>query len=256
MSESKIPTYRRIANDLRARILAGKLSPGQEVPSENTLVDEYTTTRPTVRKGIALLKAEGLVVSRQGARAIVRPRPRVQMLSTGANFRHRQESGKSNFNAEVIAQGGVPEQKILSVEVVSAPGEIAERLGVPAGALVIVRRRLFLVNDEPMQFVDGYYPEAVFRGTAVERPQRIRGGVTGLIKDPNGPIGKRITQFVEDLDVRMPTPEETDALRIPPGVPLARVFRTAHVSDGTIVEVLDSRVPCDRHTFRYVIDVP
>ena len=66
----------------------------------------------------------------------------------------------------------------------------------------------------------------------------------------------RIVQFVEDLEMRMPTPEEAVVLVIPPGVPLARVFRTMHVASGEIVEVLDSRVPCDRHTFRYVIDIP
>lgn len=256
MSEPTIPTYRRIADDLRARILAGDLPPGEEVPSENTLTEQYATTRPTVRKGIALLKAEGLVVSRQGARAVVRPRPPVRMLSSGANFRHRQQSGRSNFNAEVIAQGGSPEQRILSVEVVPAPAEIAERLGVPAGSSVIARRRLFLVNDEPMQLVDGYYPASLFQGTAVEQPRRIKGGVSALIEDPEGPIGQRITRFVEDVDVRMPTPDESERLQIPPGVPLARVFRSAHTADGSVVEVLDSLVPCDRHIFRYVIDVP
>ncbi|GES32331.1 GntR family transcriptional regulator [Streptomyces angustmyceticus] len=246
----------QIANDLRDQITAGDLPPGEPIPSENTLAKQYQTTRPTVRKGIALLKAEGLVVSSQGARAIVRPRPRVQMLSTGANFRDRRNTGKSNFNAEVAAQGARPEQRILSVELQPAPQEVAERLGLTEGEEVVVRRRLFLVDDEPMQLCDGYYPAALFAGTAVAEPRRIRGGVSALVEDPNGPVGQRITQFVEDLDVRMPTPDEIEDLSMPPGVPLARVWRAAHVADGSIVEVLDSRIPCDRHVFRYVIDVP
>ena len=82
------------------------------------------------------------------------------------------------------------------------------------------------------------------------------GGAVALIEDPDGPVRQRIVQFVEDLEIRMPTPEESAALDIAPGVPLARVFRVGHVASGEIVEVLDSRVPCDRHVFRYVIDVP
>ncbi|MFK8910118.1 GntR family transcriptional regulator [Streptomyces sp. YS-3] len=256
MADDTRPLYQRIADDLRALILSGELEPGSKLPSENVLKDRYGTTRVTVGKSIALLKAEGLVVSSQGRAALVRPRPNVQMLTTGANFRKRRDTGVSNFNAEASAQGLRPEQRILSVATVPASVEVASRLGLAEGAAVIVRRRAFFVNDEPMQLVDGYYPAELFRGTPVEEGRRIRGGVSALIEDPNGPVGERITQFVEDLDIRMPTPGEVDDLAIPPGVPLARVLRTAHTTSAAAVEVLDSRVPCDRHVFRYVIDIP
>ncbi|MFJ2173964.1 GntR family transcriptional regulator [Streptomyces sp. NPDC087851] len=248
--------YRRIADDLRALILSGKLAPGEKLRSENELKDQYDTTRVTVRKALALLKADGLLVSEQGKGVFVRPRPSVQMLTTGANFRERRQTGVSNFNAEAAAQGLRPEQRILSVETVSAPAEVASRLEITEGSPVIARRRAFFVNDEPMQLVDGYYPAALFGGTELENPRRIRGGVSRLIEDPDGPVKQRITQFVEELDIRMPTPSETESLKIPPGVPLARVFRAAHISTGQVVEVLDSRIPCDRHGFRYVIDIP
>ncbi|NGN69223.1 GntR family transcriptional regulator [Streptomyces sp. A7024] len=256
MTEMTPPTFQRIANDLRAQILAGDIAPGERIASENKLAEQYRTTRPTVRKGIALLKAEGLVVSTQGARAIVRPRPRVQMLSTGANFRDRLQSGKANFNTEIETQGASPEQRILGVAEVPAPSEVAERLGIPSGDAVLVRRRLFLVDGEPMQRCDGYYPADLFHGTAMESARRIPGGIAALVEAADGPIGERLARFIEDLDVRMPTPGEADELSIPPGVPLARVMRTAYVASGRAVEVLDSRVPCDRHVFRYVIDVP
>ncbi|MFJ9906849.1 GntR family transcriptional regulator [Streptomyces sp. NPDC101152] len=256
MTSDTRPLYQRIADDLRASILSGELEPGAKLPSENVLKERYGTTRVTVGKGLALLKSEGLVISSQGKGALVRPRPNVQMLTTGANYRERRNTGVSNFNAEAMAQGLKPEQRILSVETVSAPPEVASRLGLPDGTPVIARRRAFYVNDQPMQLVDGYYSAELFSGTAVEDVRRIRGGVSALIEDPQGPVGERITQFVEDLDIRMPTPSEAGDLAIPPGVPLARVLRTAHTSSGVAVEVLDSRVPCDRHVFRYVIDIP
>lgn len=256
MAEKDLPPYRKIADELRALILSGKLRAGEKLKSENELKDQYATTRVTVRKALALLKADGLLISEQGRGVFVRPRPNVQMLTTGANFRQRRDTGVSNFNAEAAAQGLRPEQRILSVETVSASADVASRLEVEEGAEVIVRRRAFFVNDEPMQLVDGYYPPDLFDGTEVTENRKIRGGVSRVIEDPEGPIRQRITQFVEDLEIRMPTPSETDALRIPPGVPLARVLRTAHTSAGRKVEVLDSRVPCDRHVFRYVIDIP
>ncbi|MEX2983606.1 GntR family transcriptional regulator [Streptomyces sp. C36] len=256
MSDHPRPLYQRIADDLRASILTGELGPGDKLPSENALKARYGTTRATAAKGVALLKSEGLVASSQGKAATVRPRPSVQMLTTGANFRHRLKTGVSNFNAEAAAQGLMPEQRILKVETTPAPPEVAGRLGIPTGDPVIVRRRIYLLSGKPAQLVDGYYPFDLFHGTAVEEPRKIRGGVSALIENPTGPVRERITQFVEDLDIRMPVPSETEALAIPLGVPLARVLRTARVASGRAVEVLDSRVPCDRHRFRYVIDVP
>ncbi|MGW2512375.1 GntR family transcriptional regulator [Streptomyces scopuliridis] len=256
MPERDLPTYRRIADDLRSLILSGELAPGEKLRSENELKDQYGTTRVTVRKALALLKADGLLISEQGRGVFVRPRPNVQMLTTGANFRKRRATGVSNFNAEAAAQGLRPEQRILGVERLPAPAEVASLLGIEDGTPVIVRRRAYFVNDDPMQLVDGYYPAELFGGTEVEEPRRIRGGVSRLIEDPQGPVKQRITQFVEDLEIRMPSPDEIEALNIPPGVPLARVFRTAHTAAGQAIEVLDSRIPCDRHAFRYVIDVP
>lgn len=252
-----LPPYRRIAAELRARIESGALRPGEAVRSESELRDEYGATRVTVRRALALLRADGLIGTEQGRGAVVRPRPRVRMLTAGGNFRAHRHTGAANFNAEAAAQGLRPEQRITAVERVAAPDEIAARLGLSEAAEVIVRRRLFLIDDRPMQLVDGYYPATLFAGTEVESPARIRGGVARLVEDPAGPLRRRITRFVEDLDIRMPTLHEADTLDIAPGIPLARVLRTTLTApDGEPVEVLDSRVPSDRHAFRYVIDVP
>ena len=248
--------FRQIADELRAAIRSGELTPGAQLPSENELAERFSTTRVTVRKALALLKADGLLISHQGKGAFVRPRPAVQMLTTGANWRRRRESGTANYNAEAAAQGRVAEQQLLSVDRVPAPPEIAARFDIATDTPMIRRRLLFVVDEQPMQQVTAYYRAEVFAGTEVEEPRRIRGGVSRLVEDPDGPIRQHFIQFVEDLEIRMPTPEETAQLEIPPGVPLARVFRTGHVASGEVVEVLDSRVPCDRHTFRYVIDIP
>ncbi|WP_199443846.1 GntR family transcriptional regulator [Umezawaea beigongshangensis] len=253
---SSLPPFRRIAQQLREDILGGQLKPEQQLPSENQLAEKHATTRATVRKAIALLRAEGLVVSEQGRGAFVRPRPHVKMLLTGANYRTNRSSGTSNFNAEAASQGRTATQRLLSVEEVSAPPEVAQHLALPEGAPVIARKRLFVVDDAPMQFCHGYYPAELFRGTPVAELRRIRGGVHSVIEDPNGPIRTRVTQFIEDLDIRLPLPSEAKALRIPDGVPVARVLRTAYDSHGRALELLDSIVPTDRYSFRYVIDVP
>lgn len=247
--------FKQVANALREEILRGDLEPGAKLPGETTLADRFGVTRVTVRKGLALLVAEGLLNTSQGKVATVRKRPEVSLLQTGAVFRERQATGISNFNAEAIAQGKHPNQVIDEVAEAPAPAEVAALLGVAPGTPVVVRRMLLEADGEPMQLADHYYPLDLATNTALAEPRKIKGGAIGLIENPEGPIRRRVVQFVEDLDIRMPYPYEIDRLKIPAGVPLAQVFRTAYGSDGTVLQVLDSRVPCDRHRFRYVIDV-
>ncbi len=247
--------FKRVANELRTEILRGDLAPGDQLSSENELKDRFGVTRTTVRKGIALLRAEGLITSKQGKGAFVRERPHVNLRQTGSIYRARRGTGKSNFNAEAEAQGQKPKQVIREVVETAAPERIAQLLGIEPGAPVVARRFLFVTDDTPMQLVDCYYDAKVAGGTRLAEARLIKGGANAYVEDPEGPIGRRIVQFIEDLDVRMPYPHEVDQLDIPDGVPVARVLRTAYDSAGDAIEVLDSIVPCDRHAFRYVIDV-
>lgn len=252
---SKEHPFKQVANELRAEILRGDLAPGAKIPSEHTLAERFGVMRATVRKGIALLRMEGLITSHQGKGSFVRERPRVSMRQTGSIYRARRATGDSNYNAEAKAQGQHPKQAIREVVEVAAPERVADQFGIEAGAPVVVRRLLFRVDDAPMQLVDSYYELSMAAGTALAEPRLIKGGANSFIEDPEGPIARRIVRFIEDLDIRMPYPHEVEQLDIPVGVPVAKVMRTAYDSAGDVLEVQDSVVPCDRHTFRYVIDV-
>jgi GntR family transcriptional regulator len=247
--------YRRIAEDLRSKILSGELAPGERLPSRSAIAKTYQTTRATADRAIAALAAEGMAVSQQGRGAFVRSRPRVRLLNSAENYRLRRGSGKSNFVAEVEAQGQRGEQRLLEVTTIEAPADISMRLELGDEDRVVVRRLLFLVDDVPVQFCDAYYPEALAAGTSLAVATKIPGGSHSVIEDPAGPIRRNICRFVEDLEVRMPVPREVEVLQLPPGVPVVRVLRTAHDTEDVPVEVLDSIVPSDRHIFRYVIDV-
>jgi GntR family transcriptional regulator len=61
-----VPPYKRIAADLRAKIQAGDLKPGEQVPSANQLAGEYGVNRNTALRALKLLAEEGLVTLEQG----------------------------------------------------------------------------------------------------------------------------------------------------------------------------------------------
>ena len=60
--KAREPTYRQLAGILAARIRRGDWGPGELMPSESRLTQEYGLSRGTVRRAIALLVEEGLVV--------------------------------------------------------------------------------------------------------------------------------------------------------------------------------------------------
>jgi len=62
-------TAARIAED----IINGRLQPGARLPTEQRMVAAMGVSRTTVREAVAALRADGLVITRQGAGAFVAP---------------------------------------------------------------------------------------------------------------------------------------------------------------------------------------
>lgn len=247
--------YRRIVDDLRAEITAGQRAPGERLPSEHDLAAQYEASRPTVRRAIAVLKAEGLVVSEQGRGMFVRSTPHVRLLLSGANYRKHRNAGLSGFNAQVLEQGQLPEQRLLDVITIPASTDVAQRLHLAEDEQVVVRKRLFLINDQPVAFCDSYYAESMVRGTAIAKSRRIKGGVNGLIEDPAGPIRRRLARSVDELAARMPSRNEVGGLRLATGVPVVDIVRTVYDINGNPVEVQHTVAAADRHQFQYEVSM-
>jgi GntR family transcriptional regulator len=249
---SRFP-YQRIVDELWASILEGRLAGGERLPSENELAERYRTSRPTVRRAIALLTAEAWS-TRSGA--VVRSSGRSRMCGcwmSRENFRRHRRAGRSGFNAQVEEQGQTPDQRLLEVGWVKAPREVGLRLDVDDETRVVVRRRLSVVNGEPVAFCHSYYPPDVAEGTPLAEPERIAGGADGLIVDPDGPIGRRLKRSFDNLECRMPTPEELEKLKLGPGVPVLRTLRTVYDVQDRAVKVQDTVAAADKHRFRYEV---
>ncbi|WP_019810885.1 FadR/GntR family transcriptional regulator [Saccharomonospora halophila] len=61
----------RVVAGIKERILAGDLAPGEQLPSENTLIAEYGVSRTVIREAVTRLRAEGLVETFQGRGSFV-----------------------------------------------------------------------------------------------------------------------------------------------------------------------------------------
>ena len=69
--------YQRIYDDIEGRILSGEWLPGQRVPSEKDLSEQYKCSRMTVNKALSQLHRMGYIERRRRAGSVV-TRPHVQ----------------------------------------------------------------------------------------------------------------------------------------------------------------------------------
>lgn len=69
------PLPARIAELIRNEIVDGQMAPGTPLPTEQAMAETYKVSRNVIREGIARLRNEGIVNSRQGVGAFVATSP-------------------------------------------------------------------------------------------------------------------------------------------------------------------------------------
>lgn len=203
----------------------------------------------TVRQALHLLTNEGLLVSGRGRGRIVRKQTRLRwQLATYENETRHSADGDA-WNTEVREQGHEPRQEV-TVTIDTPSDKVAERLQLDSEALVVVRRRVRYVDELPFQLADSYFPMDIAQGTVLMKP--------GDLSAPGGllaSIGHAQKRLLDEIQVRMPTKEESSRLNLPPGSPVAEHTRTGYDADGRPVRVMISIVPGDRHTLVYELDM-
>lgn len=70
---SKTPSYRQLADKLRAAIASGEYAPDEQLPSLTRLTQETGLAQGTIQKAVKLLEAEGLIYTVNGRGTFVAP---------------------------------------------------------------------------------------------------------------------------------------------------------------------------------------
>lgn len=71
---SKVRLSNAIVSDYLRRIGSGEMKPGDNMPAESAMCDEYGVGRSVVREALQALDAKGFILVRQGSVAVVAPR--------------------------------------------------------------------------------------------------------------------------------------------------------------------------------------
>jgi GntR family transcriptional regulator len=241
------PVFRQISDHLREAISAGRLSEGDQLPSEAQLIEHYGITRMTARQALGVLKAEGLVVSEHGRGSFVRTRPTVRRLGSDRFARRHRERGKAAFLAEVEGAGSKPSVDQITVSEERPSSEIAQRLKLSGGEKVVVRRRRYLIDGHPVEMATSFIPAGLAKGTPIAERDTGPGGIYARLEE----MGHQLDHYAEEIRSRMPLPDEARVLVLSSGVPVFHLVRTAYDTNGRPVEVCDTVMSSDAYVLDY-----
>lgn len=255
--------YQEIATHLRALITRGDYAPGDRLPSESELMDEFEVSRGTARQALAVLQAQGLAQAAVGRGVFVRQQPPARRV---ASDRYQHEV------RQIIDSDSLPPDPATSFtkdhhirwadyrldkdfREIEAHSELAELFGVEPGEAVLDRRFVFYAKDKPQQMSNSYLLLSLVGGTPVADPanEPWPGGNIAQLAT----LGQLVSRVEESVTARMPLPDEAETLRIPTGVPVLIVTRRmlAGPNRDDVVEVANIVIPADRTILDYVIDL-
>ncbi|MEU6647352.1 UTRA domain-containing protein [Streptomyces albidoflavus] len=240
---------RSIADDLRDQIRAGQLAPGARLPTTRQLAERYGVSPKTVSSAVDILKVEGLVLGEQGGRRTVRAdRPVTWNLTQFERGSRRDSTSMDDWSTAIKDAGRLPAQHVTVTREPASP-EVAAWLQLEPGAEVVRRLRTRTVDERPFQLSTSWFPASIALGTLLEE-QRDVAVPGGILKS----IGHPQTRIRDEITARMPHPEETEQLDLPPGTPVVEHVRIGF-GTSTPVRVMKTIAPGDRHMLVYEMDI-
>ncbi|WP_354642911.1 GntR family transcriptional regulator [Kitasatospora camelliae] len=233
------PPHLRVADALRQRIASQEWSPGDRLPSRSELGQQYGVGDNVVRRAQELLISQGFLEGRAGSGTYVaEPRERVRLVRSRA----REERGGSPFQADMAGIGKRGTWESRSDAKVSAPAEIAARLGIAEGDPCVRTVYEFLADKKPVQLSTSWEPRSITAGTIVVLPEGGPHASTGVVHRM-AQIGITVSHAVEEPAPRHATDEEAALLGVQRGALVTHIRRTYFSDDGRAVETADVVIP-------------
>jgi GntR family transcriptional regulator len=233
------PAYLQVADALREQITSQEFSPGTKLPSERELMDRWKVSSRTIRVALDQLRAEGLVVSKQGSGVYVRKQTVPRRLSTDIT---------TSFGwYHTLRRQGLQAAGETHVSEARASPLVAEWLGIEPGTTVTVRDRLLGTEEHgPVMLATSHFP-----GWVVEQAPALadpgRGGMPEILRDAFGD-----TYSHDVLTTRMPTPPERQRLELEPGTSVLVIHGGTYDQENRPLHFIEVVAAGGRIEFAYV----
>jgi GntR family transcriptional regulator, N-acetylglucosamine utilization regulator len=227
-----------VADQLAAQIGSGAMQPGQRMPSERVVAQQYGLSRMTARQAVELLVRRGLVYRRPGSGTFVAP----------ARVEHTLQR-LAGFSEQMREQGIEPGGRVLAVKLNARErSDAGEALGLSNGDSCWMVRRVRFGDNEPLLVEESHVPARLFPD--LNRHDLAHNSLYDLMRTRYGIDPVRAHETIEPTVCE---PEEARHLGTRAGAPAILVTRTAYDSAGRAVEYARDVYRGDRA--RFVVDL-
>ncbi len=235
------PLYERIKGALREGIVTGLYAPASLLPSEAALGAQFGASRITVRQALADLQNEGLIYRHHGKGTFVSQPKAFQNVTA-----------LQGFAEAMSAQGHAIRNRVLKLQTVPAPADVAQALQLAPGTPVTELHRVRLLDQSPpspLSLEVTWLPEAL--GSIVARADLATRDVFLVLEQDAGVTLGHATLAIDAAlaDHATAAAPETGA-----GAPLLRVERLTHDAHGTPIDFERLHFRGDAFQYRLRLD--
>ena len=231
--QARLSLYYQLYEILHEKILLGELNPGDQLPTENELIQRYQVSRITVRRVLNMLVQEGLIYRQAGRGSFV----------AHATLEHGL-SHIVSFTEDMRRRGFEVSTRVLLSGLVAATEELAKKLDVPVGEELARIERLRLADGEPMCIENSYFVHRYCVGLldhdfSVESLREVKIQKYGI-------RWIRAQQTIRAINAPR---ELAELLGVKKDAALLFVERVSFSQDNVPVEFLQAHYRADRYTF-------
>lgn len=230
-----VTLYAQLANILRDRIVSGVWKPGEEVPTLEELVQEFSVARVTVRQAVQTLVEEQMLSSQRGRRTFVTFEPPAATES-GPLY---SSIGTADTEASNLTMNILSKEEVGKLPAYFAGPGLSE----PAYMRI---RKVESQNGIPYGVSDNFIALTLFKRFPLNAERKIK--LSRLVRDHAKP---QLTHGVERITVGTLNLEEATHLQAPLGSAAARVTRIflgakSHVAYFSLVAYRSERFVIER----------
>jgi len=231
--DSKQARYLDIATHLRERVAASE--PGDLLPSDAELCEQFSVSRMTARQAVQLLVNEHLVERRRGRGTFVAPRRVPRSLGSPLSF------------TESMRQRGLTaSSQPIESRATAASDTEARTLGIAVGEAVFVIERVRLADEVPMAIERVALPPAVADSIDTDL-------ASGSLHEAFEAAGLVPSKAHADVSARLSTEWEQEHLEIGPVTVVLVEERTIFDQQNSPLEHTVTVYVADRYSFSAVL---
>lgn len=249
MATQKDTKIAEVFIELRKRILGGEYITGRRLPPERELAEELGVSRDTVRTALFGLQEEGLVqiIPRSGV-YVGSPSSKITIgaLKSIAGYPYLMFRRKELFFSPISkeeARGHLLEEQDLEESHLYPFTEISEEIKAKIVDPTNVNKKIYRVHKlhsfdrKPIAISDTYIsvPQSSFlpmKGHPLATDEE-RQGFLALSQAIEDSPNEGFKQAIEDIQTRLPTPNERKLLNISKNTPVIELERWAYKGDGS-----------------------